>query len=321
MSKRRITVQQERRIQENQKKHREPDAKDSPLVGLVITRFGQSAEIETQEKKRFQCSIRPTVGDVVAGDWVVYQLEQPTQGVIVSVYPRKTTLARVNKQHQSKPIAANITQICIVVTEVPMLSWMLLDSYLVMAEHLKCNPVIIINKMDIVSPTLVTAIHSIYGGLGYQILETRQDAPKGDCAIETQLNQHVSIFVGQSGVGKSSIIRRLLPHEIDIQIGALSTHRVQGQHTTSYAKYYHLASGGGLIDSPGVREFSLAELDLRKIAENYVEFKPLISHCKFRNCTHIETPQCAIIRAVENGIIMKQRYENYVRIVEMLRCN
>lgn len=321
MSKRRITTQQARRIQEKQKKHQEFDAQTPRLIGLIITRFGQSAELETREGSRILCAIRPSLPDLVAGDRVVYQLEDEARGVIVSVYPRQTALARVNKQHQSKPIAANITQICIVVTEVPMLSWVLLDSYLVMAEHLKCKAMIIINKTDIVSPTLITAIRTIYGSLGYTILETHQHQTQSESTLEIALQPHVSIFVGQSGVGKSSIIRRLLPHEKEIQIGELSSHRIQGQHTTSYAKYYHLQSGGALIDSPGVREFNLTELDLREIAENYIEFRPLIPHCKFRNCTHIETPQCAIIHAVENGIIMKQRYENYVRIVGMLNCN
>ena len=207
---------------------------------------------------------------------------------------------------------------CVVVTEVPMLSWTLLDSYLVMAEHLKVSAVIVINKMDVVSPTLATTIHAIYESLGYVVLQLQQDDTIGDALLKAQLERHVSIFVGQSGVGKSSIIRRLLPHETNIQVGALSSHRIQGQHTTSYAKYYHIPSGGGLIDSPGVREFNLMQLNLHSIAENYVEFKPLIPHCKFRNCTHIDTPHCAVLQAVQSGIIMKQRYENYVKIVRMI---
>jgi ribosome biogenesis GTPase / thiamine phosphate phosphatase len=318
MSKRRITTNQERRIQAKQKRHLELNSEHILSKGLIITRFGQYAELETERGERIQCAIRPTLGDVVAGDRVVYQLEAQTQAVIVSVYPRQTTLARVNKQHQSKPIAANITQICIVITEIPMLSWMLLDSYLVMAQYLGCQPLIIVNKMDIVSAQLARTIREIYEPLGYTILSLQQQDPKNNALLEKQLKEHVSIFVGQSGVGKSSIIRRLLPHEQDIQIGELSTHRVQGQHTTSYAKYYHLPQGGAIIDSPGVREFNLTELDLREIADNYVEFKPFISHCKYRNCTHIETPQCAIIQALENGLIMKQRYENYVRIAKAI---
>ncbi len=319
MSKRRITDQQQRRIQEKQERHRESHDQTSTSSGLVITRFGQSAEIETAEHGLIQCSIRANLNDVVTGDRVAYQLENEKQGVILSVYPRKTILARINKHQQSKPIAANLTQMCVVVTESPMLSWTLLDSYLVMGMHLQLSVLIVLNKMDLVSPSLRKIIHETYEPLGYPIVELQQNVLQGDEDLKTKLENEISIFVGQSGVGKSSIIRRLLPHEKNIEIGALSTHREQGQHTTSYAKYYHLPSGGAIIDSPGVREFNLMALQLRTIAEHYVEFKPLIPHCRFRNCTHMTTPGCAIIQAVEKGVIMRQRYENYVKIAEMIK--
>lgn len=319
MSKRRITIQQQRRIHEKQNRHRGDHGSTAQSTGLVITRFGQSAEIETDDLQLIQCAIRANLNDVVTGDRVTYQLENETQGVILSVYPRKTMLARINKQQQSKPIAANLTQMCVVITESPMLSWTLLDSYLLMGMYLNLSVLIVLNKMDLVSPSLKTAIHEIYGSLGYSIVEMQQAQSQGEALLKTKLQNEVSIFVGQSGVGKSSIIRRLLPHEKNIEIGALSTHREQGQHTTSYAKYYHLPSGGAIIDSPGVREFNLMALNLRTIAEHYIEFQPLISDCKFRNCTHMNTPGCAIIQAVEKGTIMRQRYENYVKIAEMIK--
>ncbi len=223
-------------------------------------------------------------------------------------------IARVDARGQSKPIAANITQICIVVAPKPKLSWILLDSYLTMATLLALKATIVLNKVDLASATLCKELEHIYAPLDYNILLTGLHHPENDHTLKQQLDHQISIFVGQSGVGKSSIIRRILPHEHTIQSGALSEHTQLGQHTTSFTRLYHLPSGGALIDSPGIREFSLANLNTHEIAQGFIEFKPWIEQCKFRNCNHQNTPGCAIFEAVMQGTISRQRYENYVRL-------
>lgn len=120
--------------------------------------------------------------------------------------------------------------------------------------------------------------------------------------------------MGQSGVGKSSLIAGILPHEQNIATKELSEISELGQHTTSNSRYYHLPSGGALIDSPGVREFSLWHIDMAEIARGYIEFRPYLSQCKFRNCTHKDTPHCAIIHAVAKGLISIKRYENFIKL-------
>jgi ribosome biogenesis GTPase len=316
MSKRRITTQQSIRIKKKQKDHIESSESKSNIThdGLVITRFGRHAEIETASKQRVHCAIRPNLESVVAGDRIVWQEEALNQGVIISIYPRQSVLIRTDLRGQLKPIAANMTQVCIVVTEEPLISWSLLDSYLVMVESLGLQPVIILNKIDLVSPTLSAEIKTIYAPLGYPIVLTGVDYAIGDMQLAKQLNQHISIFVGQSGVGKSSLISRMLPFETNILTGSLSENTGLGRHTTSSSTFYHIPTGGALIDSPGVREMSLASMQPQEIAQNYIEFRPFINQCKFRNCNHMDTPHCAIIDAINSGIILKQRYETYVNI-------
>lgn len=316
MSKRRITTQQSMRIQKKQKDHQEQDLTKNGAIydGLVITRFGRHAEIENNAQIRIHCAIRPNLAPLVAGDRIVWQEEAPKQGVILSIYPRQSVLARLDDRGQLKPIAANMTQVCIVVTEEPALSRSLLDSYIIMAESLKLQPVIIINKIDLVSSALCAEIKSTYEPLGYPVLVTGTHYREGDERLAQQLNQQVSIFVGQSGVGKSSIISRLLPLETSILTGAISENTLLGRHTTSSSTFYHIPTGGALIDSPGVREFSLANMDMQDVAHGYIEFRPFINQCKFRNCSHMNTPHCAVSDAVNNGVILRQRYENYVNI-------
>lgn len=321
MSKRRITTQQSIRIQKKQKDHQEPSIDKNSVTydGLVITRFGRHAEVENHEKHQIHCAIRPNLESLVAGDRVVWQEEAPKQGVIISLYPRQSVLARLDARGQLKPIAANMTQVCIVVTEEPPLSRSLLDSYVVMAELLKLQPVIIINKIDLVSKALCAEIKTTYESLGYPVLLTSTHYREGDERLAQQLNQQTSIFVGQSGVGKSSIISRLLPLETTILTGALSESTLLGRHTTSSSTFYHIPTGGALIDSPGVREFSLANMDMQDIAYGYIEFRPYINQCKYRNCSHMDTPHCAVSDAVNNGIILRQRYDNYVNISQRFK--
>jgi ribosome biogenesis GTPase len=316
MSKRKITTQQARRIKQNQQRHCETTdaASDASATdGLVITRFGRSADIEDCHGKRIHCAIRPHLQSLVAGDRVRWQAESADLGVVISQYPRDSVLARPDAHGHLKPIAANITQVCIVVAPEPTLSWVLLDSYLVMTESLNLHACIIMNKHDLASDALRQKLETIYRPL-YPLLFTGLQHVEGDRALAQALNHQVSIFVGQSGVGKSSIIRRLLPHEKNIQTGALSTHTNLGCHTTSSTSFYHLPTGGALIDSPGVREFGLNHLSAAHIAKNFREFKPLIERCKFRNCDHQDTPGCAIRDAVNKGMISTHRYKNYVTI-------
>ncbi|MCX7118054.1 MAG: ribosome small subunit-dependent GTPase A [Legionellales bacterium] len=318
MSKRRISKQQSLRIEKKQSNHRQlANTTDQNLPqseGLVIRHFGRHALIETSDGTPIHCSIRPSIDSLVAGDRVVFQMEGEKSGVIVSLYPRSTVLGRPDKRGQIRPVAANISQIMVVVAPKPEISWTLLDSYLVMAEYLGLPVCIVLNKMDLAKEDLPRALIEQYQPLGYPILFTSPNHAKQNNLLKNTLKDQTSVFVGQSGVGKSSLIARILPVELDIPTGAISSRTNLGTHTTSSSCLYHIPSGGSLIDSPGVREFGLWQMPIRDLAYGYREFKPYLTQCKFRNCNHIDTLGCALQKAVEKKSISRQRYKNYVKI-------
>lgn len=319
MSKRRINKQQSARIEKIQKTYLEAKSlqHDTLADGLVIIRFGKQVEIEDDEGKHIICSIRPNLETLVAGDRVIWQAEGENQGVVVSLYPRGSILARPTHAGLKKPVAANITQLVIVIAPKPEISWPLLDSYLIIAETLKLHAIILLNKTDLPCEEIMQDLENSYQSLGYPIIQTHKE--KSLETLKNALNHQVNVFIGQSGVGKSSIISKILPHEKNIAINQISEISELGKHTTSNSRYYHLPSGGALIDSPGVREFSLWHIETSLITQGYIEFKPFLSQCKYRNCSHIETPQCAILEAVAQKHISQKRYENYIKLVSQYR--
>lgn len=316
MSKRRINKQQSARIKKIQNDyHKLKNEEDTAIAeGLVISRFSKQVEIEAPNGQRIVCSIRPNLDTVVAGDRVIWQPEGDNQGVVVSIYPRKTILARPTTQGRFKAVAANITQLIIVIAPVPEISWPLLDSYLIVAKLLQLKALIVLNKTDLEHEHIKKQLVEHYMPLHYSIVFCHLGNLSSFDSLGGLLQNEVSVFVGQSGVGKSSLIAHMLPDEQEIHTSALSLSSQLGRHTTSNSKYYHLNQGGGIIDSPGVREFSLWHVEPEQIAQCYSEFSPYLSLCKFRNCTHIQTPQCAIINALSQGKISRLRYENYIKL-------
>ena len=317
MSKRRISHQQSARIEKKQKNYRqqtETGDQGSTADGLVIRRFSRHALVESPKEARIHCSIRPTIDSLVAGDRVIWQAEGDKQGVIVSRYPRLSVLGRPDKRGQLKPVAANITQVMIVIAPKPEISWPLLDSYLVMAEYLNLQACIVLNKIDIPCDKLRQQLLKQYEHLGYTILFTSHDDKKNHQHLQNTLNNQTSVFVGQSGVGKSSLIASILPLEAGIQTGAISERTELGTHTTSSSCLYHLPTGGAIIDSPGVREFGLWHMPVTEIAKGFREFKTYLPQCKFRNCNHLDNLGCALLEAVNQNLVARSRYDNYIKI-------
>lgn len=317
MSKRRISDQQSARIEKKQKRYRqttEIENSTTTMDGLIIRRFSRHAIVEANDGNRTHCSIRPTIDSLVAGDRVVWQAEGHNQGVVVSRYPRQSVLGRPDKHGYIKPVAANISQVLVVVSPKPEISWPLLDSYLVMTEYLNLRVCIVLNKADLPCEQLRLRLVQQYEPLGYDILATSHNDKKCYTLLQNRLDNQTSVFVGQSGVGKSSLISQILPFELNIQTAAISDGAELGKHTTSSSCLYHLPTGGALIDSPGIRELGLWHMTPQEIAKGYREFGPYLSQCKFRNCNHRDTIGCEIIAAVKNNLIARDRYENYVKI-------
>lgn len=318
MAKRQLNKQQTTRVNKKQADYQQPGELNNELNedGLVITRYSRHAEIENALGKRVLCSIRPTIDSLVAGDRVIWQVSGDKQGVVVSRYPRQSILGRPDKRHGTKPVAANISQLMVVVAAKPELTWSLLDSYLVMAENLHLQVSIILNKTDLPCTRLKNELMDCYQPLGYPVLFTCEKDFSGYDDLHNALNHHTSVFVGQSGVGKSSLIAGILPHETKIQVGEISSQSSLGCHTTSNSRLYHLLTGGSIIDSPGVREFGLWRMPVADIIYGFREFRDLAFECKYRNCNHRDSPGCAIIQASKKNSSSKRRYDSLIKICD-----
>ncbi|EHZ2552033.1 small ribosomal subunit biogenesis GTPase RsgA [Vibrio vulnificus] len=335
--KKKLTQGQVRRVRDNQQKRLKKQADtiqwDEAMLGdsrrgLVITRFGQHADIEDTETGLIErCNLRRGIESLVSGDKVIWRkgLESMAgiSGVVEAVEPRTSVLTRPDYYDGLKPVAANIDQMVIVSSVLPELSLNIIDRYLIAAETLGIEPLLVLNKIDLLQEAELATYRewlADYEKIGYKILYVSKRSGAGIAELEAQLQDRINIFVGQSGVGKSSLVNALIP-ELDIEEGEVSEQSGLGQHTTTAARLYHIPSGGNLIDSPGVREFGLWHLEPEEITKAYLEFRPYLGGCKFRDCKHADDPGCIIREAVENGEISEVRYDNYHRIIESMAEN
>ncbi|ELP1877955.1 small ribosomal subunit biogenesis GTPase RsgA [Vibrio vulnificus] len=335
--KKKLTQGQVRRVRDNQQKRLKKQADtiqwDEAMLGdsrrgLVITRFGQHADIEDAETRLIErCNLRRGIESLVSGDKVIWRkgLESMAgiSGVVEAVEPRTSVLTRPDYYDGLKPVAANIDQMVIVSSVLPELSLNIIDRYLIAAETLGIEPLLVLNKIDLLQEAELATYRewlADYEKIGYKILYVSKRSGAGIAELEAQLQDRINIFVGQSGVGKSSLVNALIP-ELDIEEGEVSEQSGLGQHTTTAARLYHIPSGGNLIDSPGVREFGLWHLEPEEITKAYLEFRPYLGGCKFRDCKHADDPGCIIREAVENGEISEVRYDNYHRIIESMAEN
>ena len=323
MAKRKLTKQQQQRIQAQQEKNRRSSTDNDPgtnqQTGLVIQHHGKQAIIEDSQGHLIHCKIRQNLGSIVCGDLVVWEAKENNEGIILAVKERHNVLARPDFRRQMKPFVANIDQVIIVAATEPELSLHLLDRYLVVTETVSLQAVIVINKTDLMQPETKQQIEStmkVYQHLGYPVIYTSAKKDDNLTALKKVLGNKVSIMVGQSGVGKSSLINRLLP-DLDIKVGKL-TQANHGKHTTSTSILYHLPSGGDIIDSPGIRDFGLWDISEAQITEGFVEFKPYSGQCRFHNCRHMNEPDCAIKQAVERNEISPLRLASYQQMVSEL---
>ena len=270
MSKRRLTQNQQRRIQSNHHKRiskKEFEWQEGMLgevqTGIVVTRHAKHADVEAPNGEICRCNLRRTLKNVVVGDVVSWRQGtaqlQGISGVIEAIYPRKYELTRPDYYDGIKVMASNIDQIIIVSAVLPTLSLNIIDRYLVICETAGIPALIVLNKIDLLSPEereAVKAQLSIYEKIGYETLLLSADTGENMATLDSYLSKGTSIFVGQSGVGKSSLINQLLP-EVQALTGVVSDTSGLGQHTTTASRLYHLPQGGNLIDSPGIREFGL----------------------------------------------------------------
>jgi len=279
-------------------------------TGLVITRYGQRLLVESESGDLYQCTGRQNIELSVAGDQVIFQKISNNEGVVTALLERENTLKR-----SQKLIASNVDELWLVVAIEPHYQFELIDRYLVVAENANLPINIVVNKIELSNNIQqVENDFSIYESAGYSVIYLSVKNKTNIKQFKNFLNDKTHIFLGQSGVGKSSLINELIP-DLNLRVNEISIKSKLGKHTTTNTTLYHIPSGGDLIDSPGIREFQLDNLTNKEILSGFKEFKPFIGQCKFRNCAHINEPNCAIKQAVESGKINHKRYESYLVLI------
>ena len=285
---------------------------DDEFAAEVVAAFGRHLLVRTADARELRARPSGRRLSIVCGDRVRCALDRAHDEVlVVEVLPRRTLLARANLRGESEPVVANISQLVVVIAPVPVPDFFIVDRYLCAATAAGIAGAIAVNKSDVPEKVADDEL-AAFAGAGYPHVACSAKAGAGLDSLRTLLAGGVSVLVGQSGVGKSSLVSALLPGA-NITTGELMREE-EGRHTTTASRAYALESGGALIDSPGVRDFAPAvdQLDARTLG--FPEVEKLARGCRFADCKHVQEPGCAIIAAVESGEISARRYESYRRL-------
>lgn len=285
-----------------------PSHSESTVLGTVVAAYGKRYEVELNDgHQRISCVTRGKKTDNACGDIVSVKLTDKQEGVIEQTLPRHTLLFRSNA-FKSKTLAANVTQIIIVLATQPSFYEALLNRCLIAAEAAGIKALIVLNKCDLEDQDHAREKLSRYSALGYHVLQL--SAKQDISALRPYLQNEASILVGQSGMGKSTMINALLPHA-SVRTQEVSTVLDSGKHTTTAAHLYHLDADSILIDSPGLQEFGLHHLSTSELEHAFIEFRPFLGKCRFNNCKHLQEPDCAITEAAAGGKISTERLAIY----------
>ena len=282
------------------------------LHGLIVAAHGKRYDVELADGSIVSCVTRGKKSDLACGDRVEIKRSDATEGVVENFLPRTSLLYRSN-EYRKKLLAANVTQILIVLAAKPSYYPELLDRCLVAAGAEDIRPLIVLNKADLPESAEALTRLKAYEALGYTVisLSAKQDiAP-----LLPWLQGHTSVLVGQSGMGKSTLVNALLP-DAQARTREISSALDSGKHTTTAARLYHLNGDSHLIDSPGLQEFGLAHLSPDQIEHAFVEFRPYLGKCRFNNCRHLNEPDCALHNAVTAGLIAQARLLCYHKLLQ-----
>lgn len=282
--------------------------------GLVVGAYGKRYDVELPDRSVISCVTRGKKTDIACGDQVEIKPTASGEGVIEGFLPRKSLLYRSNA-FRTKMLAANVTQAVVVLATTPSFYEELLNRCLVAAEAAGIRPLIILNKCDLAEYAETMQRLAYYSDLGYSVqpLSAKLDIEP----LKPFLHGQVSVLVGQSGMGKSTIVNALLPH-IGARTQEVSEVLDSGKHTTTATHLYHLDDDSDLIDSPGLQEFGLHHLSIEELEHSFIEFRPYLGKCRFNNCRHLKEPDCAIAQAVTQGRISPKRLSCYQGLLHEL---
>jgi ribosome biogenesis GTPase / thiamine phosphate phosphatase len=280
--------------------------------GLVVETQRRHFLVEHAPGETLRCIAKGRDQSIACGDQVTYVVERDGGGIIESVAGRTSLFYRADEFKQ-KVVAANVTQVVCVIAPDPIYSPALLDRWLVAAEAAEVRAVIVVNKNDLsnIAPKVLTTARETYSPLGYEVVPTT--APHDIKHLREQLQGHKSVFIGQSGMGKSSLLNGLLGEDVRA-VGPLSILRNAGTHTTTHSKLFALDAESWIIDSPGMQVFGVAHLSREQIAAALPEFRAVAGQCRFRNCLHHKEPDCAVHAALDAGKIHRSRFQTYLEL-------
>lgn len=297
--------------------------------GRVIKSTGSWYEVKDDDGRIWLCRLRGkmrlnglrTTNPVAVGDVVSFEREEGKDTCVIDeVAPRSNVIVRksVNLSKESHIIASNVDQAVLVATfAYPRTSTGFIDRFLVTAEAYHIPTIIVFNKNDIYDDEQLRQVETlceVYEKIGYEAFTVSAKTGFNTERLKNLLQDKLSLLSGHSGVGKSALVNRLDP-ALDLKEGAISEVHEKGMHTTTFSQMFPLASGGYIIDTPGIKEFGLYDLDKSTLAQRFPEMRALMSSCKFSNCTHLHEPQCAVKKAVADGLIQQWRYTNYVNMI------
>jgi len=277
------------------------------LEGQIIASFGRRYLVELADGSNLDCVTRGKRGLLACGDRVTVARSAAGKGVIESCGARTTLLYRSDRARQ-KLVAANVTQIVIVVAPVPSYYEDLVNRCLAAAEHGGMATLIVLNKLDLTQAPAALRALALYRGLGYRLVALSAKRDLGP--LLPHLKGETSVLVGQSGMGKSTIINGLIPAAA-VRVAEISAALDSGRHTTTHTRLYHLDAESHVIDSPGMQLFGLHHVDGPELAHAFVEFRPWLGQCRFRDCRHLTEPGCAVAEACKRRKINPRRLESY----------
>ena len=298
----------------------------SPIEGRVVRVSGLQCLVETGDQQwtcnlrgRIKAGARQTTSPVIVGDWVEVLSTAPGAGVVAEIRPRRSRFSRLasGPKPYEQVVAVNLDQLVVVVAiRNPALRVGFIDRALVMALKGGMEAAICINKVDLDPAGDAGPVADVYRNLGHSVCLTSAHTGEGVGDFEAVLRDRDSVVVGQSGVGKSSLLNRLDP-DLAIKTRELMTSHDRGRHTTAAVQLYPLkGSRGHVADTPGIKELQLWQVERSSLVEYFAEMAPLVGNCRFRDCAHLSEPDCAVREAVERGEIAPIRYEAYQRIIE-----
>lgn len=280
--------------------------------GLVVASFGNRGQLDSGDGVRRRYVLKGRKLRAVCGDRVRWcEQQQGNELLVTEVLARDNVLERPDSRGKSEAIAANLSQLVVVLAPEPEPDFFIADRYLCAAEMMAAEAIIVWNKTDLGAP--IPDQVKTYRNLGYNVLETSAQQNKGIRKLAAALDNGIAMLAGQSGVGKSSLINKLVP-EADVAIGELSVSSREGKHKTTASMMHMLPNRGRLIDTPGVREFAPVVVDPVRVQTGFREISQLAHDCRFVNCQHLREPDCAVKAAVESGRVDERRYESYRRL-------